>query len=221
MKSTYIFLGFPESKKHLQDGDVLLFRGERIMSKMIAGITSSPYSHVGVVKRIEDKDGAVYLQLVEFREGLFGGGGRAIDLERVVAADSGRIDVYRFSNVFIDCVFNAEDREIKTELRNFDGHRVVRNLERLTGLPYSWKTIICIYAWKIPVLRCFLRCLKKGYTEDCIDNYRLSRFVCSTAVDYAFRLAGFPLVQNKNTNYVDPSDVSRSSNLHYLFTLTK
>lgn len=218
MKSAYIFLRFPEATKHLQNGDVLLFRGQWVVSKMIAGVTASPYSHVGLVKRTDDENGGVYLQLIEFY-GM--SGGRIVDLERTVSVDSGQIDVYRFSDVFTECTYDINDHTVKTELRDFDGDRVVRNMEKLTGLNYSWRTILCIYAWKVPVLRCFLRCLKKGYTSDSIDNYRLSRFVCSTSVDYAFRLSGYSLVQNKNTNYIEPSDVSRSPNLHYLFTLTE
>ncbi len=218
MKTPYKFVPLDVATPMLRPGDVALYRGHSITSAAIAAVTSSPYTHVGIiVTRPDACGGGIGASIIEFREWY---GGREVDLGGEVNRSDGRIDIYRFPEVFHEYRFNEISGRIEHVEKAFDGERVVSIMRRLTGLPYHYKRLVCIYAWKLPCIRCLLCSRRKGYTDDRIDHLRLSRFICSTAVDYAFEKAGYSLVQNKNTNYVDPSDIARSTNLHYMFTLS-
>lgn len=79
-------LTYEEARPGFADGDVLLFRGRGPMSRSIRYLTSSPYSHVGLVMLFE---GRVYC--VE----AVGKGVRLILMSEVVRQYHGGIDYYR------------------------------------------------------------------------------------------------------------------------------
>lgn len=77
---------YTRARPEFTDGDVLLFRGRGPMSRMIRTLTTSPYSHVGLVMRFE---GHVYC--VE----AVGKGVRLILMSEAVRQYHGGIDYYR------------------------------------------------------------------------------------------------------------------------------
>ncbi len=71
------------------DGDILLWRGRGLMSRMIATAGRSEYSHAGMAAWWHDD-----LMCLEVREFV---GGRCVTLESQVKRCSGRVDVYRLA----------------------------------------------------------------------------------------------------------------------------
>ena len=64
-------------RSQIRDGDLLLFRGHGLVSRVISRVTDSPYTHVGIAAWWRTR-----LFLLEFREGK---GGRAVWLSREIA----------------------------------------------------------------------------------------------------------------------------------------
>ena len=71
------------------DGDVLLWRGRGLISRMIATAGRSEYSHAGMAAWWHDE-----LMCLEVREFV---GGRCVTLGSQVEKCSGRVDVYRLA----------------------------------------------------------------------------------------------------------------------------
>ena len=89
-------------------------------------------------------------------------------------------------------------------------------MRKMTGLPYGWKRIWWIAQYKLPVLRFFYK------IEHLVDDTSTELIypVCSTAVAYSFSKEGFDLVHNRADKATEPSDLSRSPLLQYLFTIS-
>ena len=202
-------LPFQKARDLLEEGDVLLFRGQGIFSFFIKRAAEGKYSHVGVVSGHGTNGGRIW-ECVEFREGK---GGRTINLEQYVEQHPGIIDVYRAvsSRKVIDFV---DDKAVEREI-GFNGKAVTNIMRKMTGLPYGWRRIFWIMQHKIPFLRLF-------YPIDSVvddETHDLIYPVCSTAVAYAFSRVGYDLLPNRADKATEPSGVSRSALLQFLFTL--
>lgn len=193
---------FRDAKSLIREADVLLFRDRRIFSPFVKLAGRGRYSHCAIASL----HGATP-ECIEFREFR---GGRAVSLEEQVRQRSGCIDVYRPTpyNVIYDrnCL---DGRTI-----NLQPEVVTNTARELTGRPYSYKSIF----WMgLTHLAGFRLCYQANYD----DLTKIKGLVCSSMVSYAFRATGYDLVPNLADSYTEPSDISRSALLSYLFTLVK
>lgn len=208
-----VVLSWKEAKPLINEGDVLLFRGQSWISKMISSQTQTAYSHVGIASWVNGDsntdDGL--LECVEFREGY---GGRAISLHRAVLDNPGIIDVYRPVPYFSELKFNTETKQTDLIRREFNGKAVTRIMRKMTGLPYGWRRIF----WMIKHKLVFIRLLNKEHLAD--DTLKEIIYpVCSTSASYAFSYNDFDLLKNKSNEAMEPGHVAHSPRINYLFTL--
>lgn len=217
---------YEDIKKYINEGDVLLYRGQGLVSKLIGSSTETPYSHIGIASWVNGnsntKDGI--LECVEFREGsllagMFGlsgsGGGRSVNLHQEVKKFPGRIDVYRPDPIFFNYDFDEELKEFILSEKAFDGKKVSVIMRKMTGLPYGWKRIWWMFRHKLLSYKLF------GNTDKLVCD-RLDDIiypVCSTAVAYAFNSNGYDLVNNRSDEWTEPGDIAKSTQLNYLGTL--
>lgn len=206
-KDKYRYIKFKDAKYLIQEGDVLLFRGQGIASFFIGGVSSSHYTHTGIVSANIYNE-RIFWECVEFREWK---GGRTIGLERYVKENPFIIDVYRPNSTYN--TFEFRDGSFVEISKRYDPRAVTDDMRRLTGLPYGWSRI-----WRFFKLSTFLRLFKSAdqISRD-LPNEPVNP-VCSTALAYAFANNGFDLMRNKSDDYMQPSDVSRSLFLNYIFT---
>lgn len=207
-------LDYSVAKPLIQEADLLLFRGTSLVSWFIGKATESRYSHVGMASWVNgNTDPGAVLECIEFREG---GGGRAMNLERVVRRYPETIDVYRPIPVWASWEFDPVTHETKLVEKEFDGKAVTRTMRKLTGLPYGWRRMWWIAKHKMVGLR-FL------YNQDdlMIDDVEDVVYpVCSTAAAYAYNKNGYDLMHNRSDQWTQPSDIAMSTRLAGLFTLT-
>ena len=212
-------------KEYIQEGDVLLFRGEGFFSKLISSTEQTPYTHVALASwpsgnASQDE----ILECVEFREGslfgsLFGGnsggGGRCVNLAQEVQKYKRQIDVYRPDPNFYSYDLDDYGTNLVQNVKDFDGKQVTNIMRSLTGLPYGWKRIYWMAKHKLLALRFMVDMddLISDSTGDIIYP------VCSTAVAYCFNKCGYDLVRNRSDQWTEPGDIARSVKLNYLFTL--
>lgn len=207
-----IYKKYKEVRIDIWESDVLLFRGNGLISKLIKIAGKGEYSHVGLASWQWSKNyHGVFvphrLELVEFREFK---GGRIVNLSTQVDQFSGLIDVYRPCRK----IQTYDDQHMGGQWVSLNSIEVTDTMRLMTGLPYGWKRIWYLAKQSILGLRLFS-------LPNVNDDYVSSTYpVCSTAVCRSFRKSGYDLVKNKSDEDCDPSDIARSSVLSYLFTLT-
>jgi hypothetical protein len=208
-----VILPFKEIKAKINEGDVLLFRGQGWISQIIGSQTDTNYSHVAIASwsngDANTDDGI--LECVEFRENY---GGRAISLENEVKRLPNCIDVYRPVPVFGKLIFNPETKETEFTKKDFNGKAVTRTLRRMTGLPYGWKRILWMAKNKLVFFRLFD---KSRLMDDRLKDVVYP--VCSTTVSYSFNKENFDLINNKSDEWSEPGHIAMSARLNYLYTL--
>lgn len=203
-------------QKLIQEADVLLFRGDGLISWLIKRYGGGVHSHVGMAHWDGDN-----LQCVEFREFK---GGRSVSLERVVNEHPENIDVFRAAqpvryNDFKAWPENKEKRSIKVEYSNeilsskFHPNEITDTMMELTGLPYGWKNFWKLAKHYLP----FCRLAPKNIKDDDPMNV----FVCSTAVAFAYRQSYIDPVPYLADSAVMPADLARSALFKYQFTISK
>lgn len=205
-------LSYESARPLIQEGDVLLFRGEGWISYFISHAGESPYTHCGVASWINNDNGGI-LECVEFREGK---GGRAVNLSIQVKNFPGQIDVYRPIPSVTHWEYHPDEVEPFELIRQkLDARAVTNTMRKMTGLPYGWKRIWWLFKHKAIVLRLFTDV--EGLTCDELEDVVYP--VCSTALAYSFNKNGYDLIHNKSDQWAEPADVGRSARISYLFTL--
>lgn len=210
-----ILIPYPQAKILINEGDVLLFSGESLISRLIKRASEGDYSHVGVASwhNGATKDKAL-LECVEFTENH---GGRSVNLATYLREDSRRIDVFRPIPQFSHWEFNPQTHETELVRTQFDGKAVTNAMRRMTGLPYGWRRILWIAKHKLPFLRLFY-----DVNSIVIDNEGHQEIiypVCSTSLAHSFSRNGYDLVYHRSDEWTEPSDLARSTRLNYLFTI--
>lgn len=226
MVNSPTLINYKDAKPLINEGDVLLFRGQGWASYFIGVAGESVYTHVAVASwHNGDQKHLGLLECVEFREGSMfagmfnanaAGGGRTVNLLNEVEKYPGQIDVYRPVDNFSRYVFDAETKTTILKTVSFNGKAVTNVMRRMTGLPYGWKRILWLARHKLAMWRLF-------YNRSTLMTDTLQEIVypvCSTAVAYAFNSNDFDLINNKADDWTEPADIARSSRLSYLFTLT-
>lgn len=217
---------YNDIKKYINEGDILLYKGKGLISKLISSYGQTPYSHIGIASWVNgnsNTDDGI-LECVEFREGslisgLFGqdsiGGGRSVNLYQEVKKYPGQIDVYRPNPVFYSLKFNYERKEFIFEERPFNGKSVTAIMRKMTGLPYGWKRILWMIKHKLFIYR-LCGSIEKLIIDDIGD---IVYPVCSTAISYCFNNQGYDLVNNRNDEWTEPGDIAKSTQINYFGTL--
>ena len=210
MSGNKIFLTYDVAKEHLQEGDILLFRGKRIFSFFIKRMSRSKYSHVGIASWHNGTNGM--WEIIEFR-GIRGG--RTVSLEQIVKSEPGIIDVYRPGQIE-KLTFHPETQIVESVIIPYPQKKVTLKMRELTGPGYGWKRIFLFLLWYIPILR-FV------YNMDDIVSDKITDIVypvCSTSIAYSASINKYDFVHNKADNWTQPADIASSNSLSYLFTLT-
>ena len=203
-----IKLPLENAKAYINEGDVLLFRGNSWFSHLLGMVGFSTYTHVAVASWHDKKNN--FLECVEFKEWI---GGRSVNLEVVVQENPELIDVYRPSPYIIQHYYY--NCRIFQKVKKFNGNLVTQAMRKLTGLPYGWIRIWWMAQFHIPFLRMF-----KDISYTLNDESKDVVYpVCSTAVAHAFSSSSYDLVNNKSDEWTEPADIARSKLLSYLFTL--
>jgi hypothetical protein len=214
-----ILVPYHEAKNYIKEADVLLFRGEGLISWLIKRYGSGVHSHAGIAHWDGDN-----LECVEFREF---NGGRSVSLKSQVNTHPNNIDVFRVVNSISFNSFsgwpeNNDQRSIKVEYNNIDEDYVFTDdiasqvsdvMLDLTGLPYGWKNFVKLGKHYLP----FCRLAEQNVKDDDPTNV----FVCSTAVVYAYRKGFIDPVPYLADSAVTPADLARSTLFKYQFTISK
>ena len=210
----YNIISYQEIRNHINEGDVLLFRGKGTISRFISAPSETTYSHVGIASWINGNSNtdAGLLECVEFREGK---GGRSINLSHAVKSQPNQIDVYRPSSRFEKIAFYNGPKTAKSQWIEFDGKKVTHTMRKMTGLPYGWKRIWWMAKHKLAIIRFFVD--KSKLMHDELQDIIYP--VCSTATSYSFNVHGYDLIRNRSDEATEPGDIAKSALLNYLFPL--
>ena len=176
----------------IRDGDLLLFRGTGLLSRMIGVAGRSEYSHAGRAVWWGD-----LLCCCEVREFY---GGRAVTLESQVRRFPGRIDVFEANPRF--------------RWQQYDRRGAVRFMRQLAGCDYGYLGVWNAALRHLPLWRWLVR-------PDRDDQRWTTRPpFCSQACAMADRLGGnVDPVPNLSDRLTEPADLARSPFYRYRFTL--
>ena len=154
-----ILVPYHEAKTYIKEADVLLFRGEGLISWLIKRYGSGVHSHAAIAHWDGDN-----LECIEFREFE---GGRSVSLQRQVESHPDNIDVFR-------CVSNIEYNNYSSDQspsrptfsrggfrKTSINHRFSEDVAKevtdimngLTGLPYGWKNFMKLAKHYLPFCR--------------------------------------------------------------------
>jgi hypothetical protein len=183
-------------KGEIQQGDLLLFRGQGWLSRMISVAGRTNWTHAGMV---DVWDGELYCD--EVREFV---GGRVVTLASQVERFPGQIDVFRANT----SIYPQYDRQA-----------AALHMRRFAGCSYGWWHVIGAAVLHVPVLRFRL---KTDYSiEVASETGPTKPPYCSQAVSMACRLSGkVDPVPQLADRFTEPGDLSRSNLFDYQFTLS-
>jgi|15BtaG_2_1085339.scaffolds.fasta_scaffold00359_22 hypothetical protein len=212
-----ILIPYSQAKTLIEEGDVLLFSGTSLVSRLIKRASEGDYSHVGIASwHNGSRKADALLECVEFSEQH---GGRSLNMDVYVKNDKRRIDVFRPIPSFSNIEFDHKTLTTTHVKNKFDAKSVTRSMRELTGLPYGWKRILWIAKHKLPILRLFYSV--DSIVKDGNGKKDIIYPVCSTSIAHAFSKSGADLVYHRSDEWTEPSDIARSTRLNYLFTLDK
>lgn len=178
----------------IASGDLLLFRGVGLISRVIGVASRSPYTHAAKAIRWGGM-----LFCCEVRELK---GGRAVTLESQVRSHPGQIDVF---------AVNAMDDPLYARSAAND------YMKKFCGSHYGYWNLLKTAALHTPVLRFLCRedyDLENGDVPDAPPY-------CSQAVALADRYGGgVDPVPNLPDRLTEPGDLARSTFYRYKFTLS-
>jgi hypothetical protein len=202
-----VYLTLDQAKDLLQEGDVLFYRGSSWIAWFIKRFGEGNYSHVAVASKPNGH--WEVLQMKEFR------GAVIWPLHKDISKYSGNIDIFRPVPYFKNLTFNKETNSVESYTINFDGRRITNCMREMSGNGYGYLRILLMWLFRIGLLQFFVDVTSDKKRDD------ITSVVCSTAVSQCFSNTGYDLIPNRADRYIDPSMMSRSPLLNYLFTLTK
>ncbi|MDZ4659858.1 MAG: hypothetical protein SH868_19965 [Bythopirellula sp.] len=181
-----------ECAAQIGNGDLLLFRGRSLLSRLIGSAGRSPYTHAARAVWWGDM-----LFCCEVRELK---GGRAVTLESQVRKFPGLIDVF---------ATNPDNR-----WPEYDRHGANRIMLALAGCDYGYGGLFGAALLHLPFCRLFVR----PETEDAHVATRPP--FCSQACAMADRVGGgVDPVPHLADRITEPADLARSAFYRYRFTL--
>jgi hypothetical protein len=181
-----------ECASHIWNGDLLLFRGRGVVSRLIGTAGRSDYTHAG--RAIWWNDVLFCCEVRELR------GGRAVTLESQVRRFPGIVDVF---------ATNPDNR-----WPEYDWQGANRFMQRLAGCDYGYAGLLKAAVLHVP----FWRLLVKPELDDKAIADRPP--FCSHACAMADRLGGgVDPVPHLADRITEPGDLARSPFYRYRFTL--
>ena len=176
----------------IRDGDLLLFCGDGIVSRLIGTAGRSEYTHAARAVWWGDQ-----LFCSEVRELK---GGRAVTLESQVRKHPGKIDVF--------------ETNPSRRWPEYDRHGAVRYMRRLAGCDYGYFGVLRAALRHVPLWRFLVR-------PDMNDTQQSSQPpFCSQACAMADRIGGgVDPVPHLADRVTEPADLARSPFYRYRFTL--
>jgi hypothetical protein len=181
-----------ECASQIWSGDLLLFRGRGVISRLIGAAGRSDYTHAA--RAIWWNDVLFCCEVRELR------GGRAVTLESQIRKYPGLVDVF---------ATNPDNR-----WPEYDWQRANRFMQRLAGCDYGYAGLLKAAVLHVP----FWRLLVKPELDDVqIADYPP---FCSHACAMADRLGGgVDPVPHLADRITEPGDLARSPFYRYRFTL--
>jgi len=184
----------------IRSGDVLLFRaGRRLSNRLIARGTRSHYAHAAMA--------AWWNGTLMCLEMLQTTGGRAVTFSSQICGYPQQWDVYRARPGI-----------------EFDAHRAVEAMLRMTGTPYGWPTLFRCAVRRLPIVRLLVSPPSESDDRPALDERGRATIPddplhCSAAVSRALRAGRLDPVANLPDWATTPGDLSRSALLEYRFTI--
>lgn len=176
------------------NGDLLLFRGHGLISRLIGSAGRSEYTHAA--RAIWWGDTLFCCEVRELK------GGRAVTLESQVRKFPGCIDVF---------AVNPENR-----WPEYDRQGANRFMQQLAGCDYGYAGLVEAALLHLP----FVRLMVRPETEDAHAATRPP--FCSQACAMADRVGGgVDPVPHLADRITEPADLARSSFYRYRFTLAE
>jgi hypothetical protein len=186
-------VSYAELRKTLRDGDIVLCQGRDPFSRLIQWSTQSPWSHVGMVFRVDSLDQVIVIEAVE-KIGV-----RAVALSDFVSRDSAGTHPYPGKILFVrhhQLKGDASDPRV-VELAKFAFGKL--------GCKFAPREIVKI-AMRIADARLFgNRATPKALASD-------DEFICSEFVAGAYDRAGLTIPWD-GLGFVAPSDIAEDDGL--------
>jgi hypothetical protein len=200
-----MLIKYEQAKEILQEGDILLFRGEGLISFFIKRYTGGVHSHVALASKYNNT-----WMCVEFREFK---GGRSVSLLSQVEENKKNIDVFRpVKTISYDKMDeNGNISLVEKKYTKDIASAMTEDIIKWTGQPYGWINIFKMFLRFIP----FARFFQQNINDDDVAKAK----VCSTAVTVALRKEFMDPVPYLADERVSPADLARSPVLQYLFTI--
>jgi hypothetical protein len=181
-----------EVAREIKDGDLLLFRGRGMLSRLIAVAGRSEYTHAG--RAVWWGNDLFCCEVRELK------GGRAVTLDSQVAIHPGLIDVFEVNP--------------GARWREYDRRGAVRFIRRLAGCDYGYRGVWLAALRHLPIWRFLVRADS--------DDRRIAEQppFCSQACAMADRIGGgVDPVPHLADRLTEPADLARSPFYRYRFTL--
>ena len=177
-------------RKWLNTGDLVLFQGDSLVSKVIRRVTNSPWSHVGMIMRLPEYD---YLALYESTgvgafadlvSGKIQKGVQLVPLSDRIRNYEGNVAIRQLKGILLD----AKDRKALVDLRR-----------ELRGRPYERSALDLLNA-------------AHDYEGEKMKE-DLSSLFCSELVAECYQRLGL-LSEEKASDEYTPSDFGQADNAH-------
>jgi hypothetical protein len=184
---------YAQLRASLRDGDIVLCQGRDPFSKLIQWSTKSPWSHVGMVFRVDSLDQVVVIEAVE-KIGV-----RAVELADFLSRDSAGTCPYPGKILFV------RHQELKGDVSDPRVLELARFAFSRLGCKFAPKEIAKI-AMRITDARLFgNRKTPKFLLSD-------DEFICSEFVAGAYAKAGMEIPWD-GLGFVAPSDIANDPDL--------
>ena len=185
---------FAKLRETLRDGDIVLCQGRDPFSKLIQWSTKSPWSHVGMVFRLDSLDQVIVLEAVE-KIGV-----RAVDLSDFVSRDSGGAHPYPGKILFV------RHRDLKGDVTDPRVVELAKFAFGKLGCKFAPREIAKI-AMRIADARLFGNRKTPNFLSS--DD----EFICSEFVAGAYHQAGLTIPWD-GLGFVAPSDIAEDESLY-------
>ena len=184
---------YVQVRKTLRDGDIVLCQGEDPFSRLIQWSTKSPWSHVGLVFRVDSLDQVIVIEAVE-KIGV-----RAVALEDFLSRDSAGTSPYPGKILFV------RHEALKGDVSDPRVRKLAKFAFSRLGCKFAPKEIAKI-ALRIADARLFgNRKTPKVLLSD-------DEFICSEFVAGAYAKAGLAIPWD-GLGFVAPSDIAEDPSL--------
>jgi hypothetical protein len=190
-----------DTRAQFEDGDVLLWRGNFLSSKLFQRLTDSYYSHVALVAKWSDRVMVLQAQ----QRGVV-----AVPLSKTIAKYPGRVDWYGLRRQTRSAQVGGVVEEAPSGALPLPTEDAVRqaisNAQADLGVGYGWGSLLLnVWAWLFQV-----RLRDSGL-------HPMGMF-CSEYVQHCFSEAGIPLVDRADI-VTFPKHIAQSQLLEYRGTL--